>query len=103
MCGIKEMPRYYVGTSCLTIYDSFKVQKWNMRPVLKRIKKENTTATNVFERSLFSLKMEWICHNFLYNIGYKREQTKDVDLDNPADHPEWMYIVGGILVWIFIW
>lgn len=103
MCKIKEMPRYNVGMSCLTIYDSCKVRKWNMRPVLKRIKTENTMDTTIFQRSVFSLKMEWICHNFLYNIGYERERTKDVDLDNPADHPEWMYIVCGILVWIFVW
>lgn len=74
-----------------------------MRPVLERIQAENTKPTTVFERSLFSLKMEWICHNFLHGIGYARERTKDVDLDNPADHPEWMYIVCGLLVWIFVW
>lgn len=75
-----------------------------MRPILKRIKEDNTgTPTAVFMRSFFSLKMEWICHNFLYGIGYKRNQTKDVDLDNPPDRPEWQYIVCGLLVWIFVW
>lgn len=99
----KMPPKYVVDTTSVKIYDSYKVRKWNMRPVLKRIKTENKTETTVFQRSLFSLKMEWICHNFLYNVGYERKRTKDVDLDNPADHPEWLYILCGILVWIFVW
>ena len=75
-----------------------------MRPILKKIKADNwDVATTVFKRSFFSLKMEWIAHNFLYNIHYKREQTASVDLDNPCDHPEWLYCVCGILVWIFVW
>lgn len=74
-----------------------------MRPILKDIRRDFGNETNVFERSIFSLKMEWICHNFLYNIGFERDRTKDVDLDNPADHPEWEYIVGGIFAWIFVW
>ena len=98
------MPEYMVGLTTVTIFDSYKVRKWNMRPILKKIKQNTMPGeTNVFDRSIFSLKMEWICHNFLYNIGYKREQTKDVDLDKPADHPEWLYILCGLLVWIFVW
>lgn len=89
---------------CVTIYDSYKVRKCNMRKELKAIEAETKPGdTVVFNRSFFSLKCEWICHNFLYNLHVKREQTKDVDLDNPADHPEWMYIVGGIAVWVFVW
>ena len=103
MCKLREMPEYYVGMSCLTIYNSYKVRKWDMRTVLKRIKEQNTIATTVFQRSIFSMKMEWICHNFLYEIGYVRERTKDVDLDNPPDHPEWQYIICGFLVWLFVW
>lgn len=97
-----KMPVYHVGFNVVNIVDSYKVRKWNMRKVLKNIKAENH-ITVVFERSLFSLKMEWICHNFLYNIGYERDRTKDVDLDNPCDRPEWQYIVCGILVWLFVW
>ena len=97
------MPTYNVAGRCVTIYDSYQVRKWNMREVLRRIKKDNQEQTNVFERSLFSLKMEWICHKFLYGIGDQRERTRDVDLDNPCDRPEWQYIVCGLLVWIFVW
>lgn len=53
-------------------------------------------------RSLFSLKMEWAVHNFCYMIGYKRERTRDVDLDYPCDKPEWIYKICGMICWIFI-
>lgn len=98
------MTNHRIQYHCVTIYDSYKVRKCKMRKELKAIEAEtHLFQTCVFKRSLFSLKMEWICHNFLYNLHVKRSQTKDVDLDNPADHPEWMYIVGGLLVWIFVW
>lgn len=54
-------------------------------------------------RSQFSLKCEWACHNFLYALNIARERTKDVDLDYPQ---KWYlriaYTVGGVLVWLFI-
>ena len=97
------MPEYRVAVNDVEIYDSYKVHKRDMRCVLKNIKRDHEEETTVFNRSIFSLKMEWICHNFMYNVGYKREQTKDVDLDYPSDHPEWLYIVCGLLIWIFVW
>lgn len=88
----------------LHIVDGYKVRKWNMRKELQAIKdKARPGTTIVFRRSFFSLKMEWISHNFLYRIGYKRTQTKDPDLDNPCERPEWQYKLFGLLVWIFVW
>ena len=87
----------------LVIFDSYKARKWNMRYILRTIRDDAPCDTEVFKRSLFSMKMEWICHNFLYRVGYERERTKDVDLDNPCDRPEWEYIVCGLLVWLFVW
>lgn len=86
----------------LRIYDSCDVKKRNMSTFLRDLREKRGTETTVFERSLFSLKMEWCVHNFLFAIGYKRDQTKDVDLNNPCDRPEWLYIVCGILVWLFV-
>lgn len=94
---------YTVTPNCVHITDSYKVRKWNMRKLLLDIRAKHEQETTVFQRSIFSLKMEWIAHNFLYEIGYKRSQTKDVDLDNPCDKPEWLYIVCGLLTWIFVW
>jgi hypothetical protein len=47
--------------------------------------------------------MEWTVHNVLYRLGYKRGQTKDVDMDDPCDKPEWLYGILGVLCWIFLW
>lgn len=99
MLGIK----YTVTKKCVHIENSYKVRKSKMREVLEEIKSKHKRETIVFQRSMFSLKMEWIAHNFLYNVGYKRAQTGHVDLDNPCDRPEWLYIVCGLLTWIFVW
>ena len=80
------------------------MHKWQMRRQLKLVRDfAEPGETIVFERSIFSLKMEWICHKFLYRVGYERERTKDADLDNPCDRPEWQYIICGLLVWVFVW
>lgn len=98
------LPEYHIFYNDLLIVDSYKTHKWNMRKILKEIRSYTTPGqTVVFERCITSLKLEWICHNFLYSIGYERHRTKDCDLDNPCDHPEWMYILGGILVWLLVW
>lgn len=101
---MKEINIIYRATpDCVTIYDSYEVHKWQMRRALKGIR-DAEPECRVFEhRSLFSMKMEWIAHNFLYLIGYERERTKDVDLDYPCDHPEWEYIIAGLLTWLFVW
>ena len=92
---------YTITETNLHLVDSYKVSKFRMMKELKSIKKDHPES-KVFERCLSSLYLEWVCHNFLYEIGYKMEQTKDADLDNPCDHPEWMYIVGGMAVWLLI-
>lgn len=87
----------------LLIRNAYTAHKCKMRQMLKAIRDNAEVETIVFDRCLCSLKLEWICHKFLYLIGYERERTRDADLDNPCDHPEWEYIVCGILVWPFIW
>lgn len=95
---------YYITKNNLHIIDSYKIRKRDMRRNLLLVRERNANGgTVVFERSIFSLKMEWICHKFLYKIGYKRERTADTDLDNPCDRPEWLYCLCGILVWLFVW
>ena len=97
------MMNYVITYNNLHIYNGFETEKWDMCKELKKIREATKGGTKVFERSLFSLTIEWTAHNFLYVIGYKREQTKDVDLNNPSDRPEWLYIVCGLLTWLWIW
>ena len=35
-----------------------------------------------YDRTEKSMCQEWAAHNLLYDIGYKRDHTKDVDMDN---------------------
>ena len=95
---------YKLTEHCLTIHNSFDYPKCAMRGFLAEVRATpEGQESAVFTRTLFSLKMEWICHNFLYAIGYKRDETRSVDLDCPCDRPEWQYIVCGLLCWVFVW
>ena len=87
----------------LHICDSYKVRKRDMRPFLEEVKATRGDDTVVFARSFFSLKMEWIFHNFLHGVGLFRSRTKDCDLDNPCDQWEWLYMVLVLLTWPFVW
>ena len=95
-----ELPKYEITENVLTIYDSHRISKFRLMGVLKDIKTE-APWSKVWKRCMFSLYCETICHDFLYMIGYQRERTGTVDLDYPCDHPEWLYIIGGIIVWPF--
>ncbi len=92
------LPQYTINKTCLHITDSHTVGKFKMMSVLKEIRKENPNS-DVWKRCLSSLYLEWICHNFLYMVGYERERTGSADLDNPCDRPEWIYILCGLIVW----
>lgn len=97
------IPSYFFSDKgdVLTIKDSFLVSKSRFQGVLNSIKALHG-AKPIFQRSDLSLKREWAAHNAAYALHYKREQTKDVDLDIPCDKPEWLYIVFGTIVWPFI-
>lgn len=85
----------------LTIRDSYTVPKKDFQKTLNQIKALHGNMP-IFQRTDKSLKREWAVHNFCYIIGYKRERTKDCDLDLPSDKPEWVYKFIGWLVWPFI-
>jgi hypothetical protein len=71
-----------------------------MRDILEVLKKELkrsgiTTETPLDHRSMRSMINEWIAHNNLYTLNYKKEQTGSVDLN----HPQPWYM--PILYWLF--
>lgn len=96
------MTKPIIQKNNIHIENSYLCSKYNMKYMLNLIKKENPNHV-VFKRSMFSLIMEWTVHNFLYTINYKKDRTKDVDLNYPCDKPEWVYCVLGIFCWLFIW
>lgn len=89
-------------TSNIHIVDSYKVSKHRFESVLATYTEEQAVEVKA-HRSLFSLKMEWATHNFLYNLGAKRERTKDVDLNYPQKLWEKVaYPILGIFAWLFV-
>ena len=38
-----------------------------------------------WQRSVDSMRVEWTIHNILYDLHYKRERTKEVDLNNSEE------------------
>lgn len=98
--------KYQVTQNNIHIEDSAFISKRNFGVALTTIYIESEKEGNhslVWKRSWESLEHEWAVHNFLYMVGYKRERTKDVDLDYPQKW--WMtlaYNILGSLCWIFI-
>ena len=83
------------------IYDGALTPKKDFDGIIDFVRKEHPEC-KVFRRTNYSLKMEWAVHCFLYRIGYKVERTRNVDLNIPTDKPEWLYIILGSLIWIFV-
>ena len=96
-----EAGKYSVSENNIHLDSSYQVRQEDFESELKAIR-ERFPDSLVWKRSMESLKREWATHNALYCLGYERERTKDVDLDIPSDHPEWMYKVIGTIVWPFI-
>jgi len=95
---------YTVTLYNVHVNDSYKIRRCKIFSALNEIEEAHGSETLVFDaRSHFSLGMEWTVHNVLYRLGYKRAQTKDVDMDEPCDKPEIVYEVLGVLCWIFLW
>lgn len=93
--------KYIITKHNLHIEDSYKLKKKEIKSALEEIKSINSDSL-IWERSMFSLVMETVTHKVLYKLGLWKNRTKDVDLDNPCDKPEWLYIIIGILTWIFV-
>lgn len=93
--------KYIITKHNLHIEDSYKLKKKEIKSALEEIKSINSDSL-IWERSMLSLVMETVAHKVLYKLGLWKNRTKDVDLDNPCDKPEWLYIIIGILTWIFV-
>lgn len=94
---------YNATENCITIFNSYKIEKRFFEGLLNAIAAANPDCNVPKERSMFSMKMEWTTHNFLYNIHVARSRTKDVDINIPMRwYLRFAYCVCGILSWLFI-
>lgn len=89
----------YDKNPCLHIKNSHLIQtKKEIKDLLNQIhtcdeyKKLQAAG---YTRTLESEYREWKGHNFLYNIGYKRERTGSVDIDN--NEPQWRRFAYAVL------
>lgn len=93
---------YTIYDNNINIIDSQFVRKRYFKSTLEWIN-EKHPKSEVWKRSIKSLKREWLCHNFLWSYGIARERVKDIDLNYPQ---KWyisaLYWVGGFIVWSFV-
>ena len=89
-----------ITSNNINIKNSYKVTSRERMKVILNIIKEYVEdygegIENPFDHSsIKSMIREWVAHNNLYKLGYKKQQTKDVDLD----HPQKWYI--PVIYWV---
>ena len=80
---------YIISDNCLQISDSYLYSKHDMIPSLNLIK-ERYPLYAIWQRSMRSLRAEWIVHTACYRLHILRSHTADVDLNYP-NRIEWLY------------
>lgn len=94
---------YNVTDNNVHIVRSCDIRKKNFKPSLLHIKALYPDCKVFINRTLLSLKFEWACHNFLYQLYIARKRVESVDLNWPQQWwVELLYHVGGFFVWIFV-
>lgn len=73
--------RYKVYDNRVKLIDSYAVQKSKYGRELQRIRNLHPSLPLWQTRSVRSMRCEWAAHNLLYNLGIKRDKTKDCDLN----------------------
>lgn len=69
-------PNFVIYNSC-KIHD--KDDKNTILEVLEEYEEDNPSNWN---RSIESMRLEWLMHNLGYRFNYKKNHTTDIDLDN---------------------
>ena len=70
----------------MAIYDSYKIKNIDdIITILEIILKYESDNPSNWERSIESMKNEWIIHNICYHLNIERDRTQKVDLDNDEE------------------
>ena len=94
--------KYIITNNNLHLIDSYKIRKKNFDGELNRIMGLHPNS-EIWKRTRSSMKLEWATHNGLYNLKYKRERTKNADLNYPQKwYAKIGYFFGGCMFWLFI-
>ena len=91
-----------VTSNNIHLESSYKTSKVDFESKLKSIR-EQYPESQVWNRSIDSLKREWAAHNAFHAMGIFRNRTAHMDLNWPQP---WFvrlgYAVFGRIVWPFI-
>ena len=91
---------YIISDNCLQICDSYSYSKHDMISSLSLIK-ERYPNSDIWQRSMSSLRAEWIVHNACYRLHILRSHTADVDLNCP-NRFTWAYALLAPLARLII-
>ena len=80
---------YIISDNSLQICDSYSYRKHDMISSLNLIK-ARYPHSDIWQRSMSSLRAEWIVHNACYRLHILRSHTADVDLNYPNSFT-WAY------------
>ena len=80
---------FIITGDSLQICDSYLYSKHDMLTSLNLIK-SRYPHSDIWQRSMRSLRAEWIVHNACYRLHILRSHTADVDLNYP-NRVEWLY------------
>ena len=98
----KLVYNYTVTPNNIHLESSFQVRKEDFESELTAIR-ERYPESQVWNRSIGSLKREWATHNAFHALGIFRERSAHMDLNWPQP---WIvrlgYAIIGRIVWPFI-
>ena len=80
---------FIITGDSLQICDSYLYSKHDMLTSLNLIK-DRYPHSDIWQRSMSSLRAEWMVHNACYRLHILRSHTTDVDLNHP-NRIEWIY------------
>ena len=93
---------YEVSSNNIKLKSSYEVSKDDFERELLALR-ERHPESQVWNRSIDSLKREWAAHNAFHALGLVRKQTADTDLNWPQN---WFvrvgYAVSGMIALLFI-
>ena len=91
---------YIISDNNLQIRDSYLYSKRDMVSSLNLIK-ARYPHSDIWQRSMSSLRAEWIVHNACHRLHILRSHAADVDLNYP-NRIEWLYRLLAPLVSLII-
>ena len=99
---MREDGEYSVSENNIHVESSFRVRKDDFEGELKALREQHPES-QVWNRSVESLKREWATHNAFHAMGIFRSRTAHMDLNWPQPwYIRLGYAVIGKVVWPFI-